>query len=425
MIETLRTWRLLRSLRRGARGSRDSHAGLQARLLRAAIRHAHERVPLYRRMWDEAGVDPGAVRGPEDLRRLPPLSAGAAREAIERGELVARGVDPSSLPAFPTSGSSGRPLWVARGPTEQRVWRASALRIWFEHGYRWSQITAQLDPHPGPPHPLQRIGVSRTAWVSTELDVEQQVELLRRSRADVVVGTPSALRRVARSVAAAGGEIARPRVVFAHGEVLDAGSSGLIERVLGTAPVGLYGLTELGHLAWQCERREGYHVSADTCLVELIRDGRPAGPGEVGAVIVTDLRGRTNPLVRYETGDLAVAGAGPCACGRTLPLLRSVEGRARDAVRLPDGRLVTTRVLVDHMSGVLPPDRYQLRQEAPALFRLHVDAPGWSDAESHVRALLGEVELRPGAGLPAAAGSRDKSQPLACALTRARLEAPA
>lgn len=390
-----------------------------------AIHHAYERVPFYRRRWDEAGLDPHRVRGPEDLEHIPILSAETAREALEHGELMARDLDAARAPAFPTSGSSGRPLWVPRGPTEQRLWRAVALRTWFEHGYRWPHVTANLDPNPGPPHPLQRLGLSRTEWVSTELALEQQVERLRQARADVLVGTPTVLRRVVRAVAEAGVEVAPPRLVFSHGEVLDAGTSTLVERVLGTVPVGLYGLTELGYLAWQCERRQAYHLNADTCFVELIRDGRPTRPGEVGMVVVTDLRGRGVPLVRYVTGDLAIAGEGPCRCGRTLPLLRSIEGRARDAVSLPDGRLVTTREVVDHMADVLPPDRYRLRQERKALFRLHLDAPVENAVVSHLLRLLGDVEVHPVVGLPSTAASRDKSHPLASGLTGAPLRTPA
>ncbi|MEA2374127.1 MAG: hypothetical protein QOD53_590 [Thermoleophilaceae bacterium] len=402
--------------------SPDARAARQAALLRAAVRHAYERVPFYRRLWDEGGFDPDRVRGPEDLERMPVLPARLARAGIRRGELLARDADAGRMPSFPTSGSGGQRLQVPRGAAEQRLWRAGGLRIWLEHGYRPWHATVQLDPHPKPPHPLQRLGLARTEWISTELPVEQQVAQLARARAGVVAGTPTALRRVARAIDESGDEVTRPRIVFCQGEVLDPWTSALIRRVLGTAPVGVYGLTELGYVAWQCERRDGYHVNADTCVVEVVRDGRPAGAGEVGTVLVTDLRGRTAPLLRYETGDLAVAARAPCPCGRTLPLLRSVEGRARDAVALRDGRLVTTRGLLDHMDVALAPDRYALVRHGGGL-RLHLEAPAEAGAVERLRGLLGKVELDVVAGVPRAA-SRDKSQPLRAAVTAAPPGAP-
>ena len=239
-----------------------------------------------------------------------------------------------------------------------------------------------------------------------------------RARAQVVAGTPRALRRVARALEESERRVARPRAVVCQGEVLDGATSALLRRALGTAPIGLYGLTEVGYVAWQCERRDNYHLCADTCVVEVVRNGRPALPGELGAVLVTDLRGRIAPLVRYETGDLAVAGDSLCGCGRTLPLLRSVEGRARDAVTLADGALLTTRALLDHMDGVLAPDDYRVFQEADGSFRLQLAALERNGAADHLRRLLGPVELRVVAGLPDA-GSGNKWHPLGSAVTAA------
>ena len=127
---------------------------------------------------------------------------------------------------------------------------------------------------------------------------------------------------------------------------------------------------------------------------------------------MTDLRGRTAPLIRYDTGDLAVVATAPCPCGRSLPTLASIEGRGRDAIRTSDGRLVTPRALVDHLSAVLAPDRYRVEADGAGSVRLHVAAG--VDAEPvarRLRELLGtspavEPGLTPGPGEPM------KSQPV-------------
>ena len=58
----------------------------------------------------------------------------------------------------------------------------------------------------------------------------------------------------------------------------------------------------------------------ESYIVELLADGRPARPGEIGEVVITDLNNFSVPLIRYRIGDLAVAvdGSEPCACGRHL-----------------------------------------------------------------------------------------------------------
>jgi phenylacetate-CoA ligase len=75
-------------------------------------------------------------------------------------------------------------------------------------------------------------------------------------------------------------------------------------------------------------------VSTENGVVELIeRDG--------GSEIVAS--GLTNfgmPLLRYRTGDLAVAGTEPTRCGRGLPVLAQLIGRIDDVVRTPEGSVV-------------------------------------------------------------------------------------
>ena len=94
-------------------------------------------------------------------------------------------------------------------------------------------------------------------------------------------------------------------------------------------------------IASECEAHDGLHTSMETMIVELVvREAggvRAARPGETGEVVVTDLHNLACPLVRYVTGDLAVAHEpGRCACGRGLLKIGPVEGRVAET--LHDGR---------------------------------------------------------------------------------------
>jgi phenylacetate-coenzyme A ligase PaaK-like adenylate-forming protein len=382
---------------------------LQDHLFRAAIIHAYSNVPFYRRVWDEAGVDVQAMRGIQDLDRIPIITAPMVREAAKLGELLAQGVDLSSCTYLETSGSSGAALRIWKRPLEERVRRAVGLRIWFEHGFRWRHNTAQFQIKPGPSHLLQRFGISRKTWISTARSIEEQLAQLVEAKADVVVGTATALRRIARASEAAQVTLKRPRVVFCAGELVDAETRQLVMRVFSREPVGLYGQTEVGYIAWQCEQRGSFHVNADTHFVEVLRDGIPAHPGELGTIVVTDLRARTMPLLRYNTADLAMAASGGCSCGRHLPLLGSIEGRKRASILLRDGRLLTTRMILDHLAGTLRLGEYRLYQESLRKFRLEMTChaldghPGLENMDPdsqahltvlrHLRKLLGEVDL--------------------------------
>jgi hypothetical protein len=81
--------------------------------------------------------------------------------------------------------------------------------------------------------------------------------------------------------------------------VLDLSECVLMDSTFGLRTCDILGTIELGDIAWQCDRREGYHVSADAVIVEYLRDGRPVGPGEEGRIVCTSLYGYTMPLIRY------------------------------------------------------------------------------------------------------------------------------
>lgn len=390
MIEAARTWLLLRDLRRSVRASPETQRERQGRRLAAAVAHAYRHVPFYRRLWSDAGVCPDDIRGVGDLPWLPVVGADDVRAAMQSGELLAR-TAPPGLPRFPTTGSSGEPLLVPRGNEEARRWRAGGLHLMFEHGARWSDPTLHFESQPGQRQFLQWLGVAPSAWIAPTAPVEDHVELLRRTNATMVFGTPTVLRRVCRELG--GCEPGRATQSFCQGEILDGDSRETIRAALGADPISVYGTTEAGYIAWQCERRGTLHVNTEMVVVETLCDGRAAAPGELGRVVVTDLIGRAMPLLRCDTGDLTRVPTAPCACARTLPTIGAIEGRARQVIAL-DGRVVTTSALLEHMRGTVGVGDYQLRQDREASFTLSLASGVDADAaRARLRGLLGDVEV--------------------------------
>ena len=167
--------------------------------------------------------------------------------------------------------------WRCRAaPSSSGCWRAVALRSWFEHGYRWRDTDRPPRPRrrPRPPAPAAR-RLAHRVDLAASCPWSSSCERLAAARAAFVVGTPTVLRRLALAAEATGARLS-PRGSSSPGRgARRRAPRGLIERVLGTPPVEVYGLTEVGYVAWQCERREGLHVNADTCSSRCSR--RPAG----------------------------------------------------------------------------------------------------------------------------------------------------
>jgi len=179
---------------------------------------------------------------------------------------------------------------------------------------------------------------------------------------------------------------------------------------LYTLPRGLKAILDQfgqgGEMKWEvvaaaseCEAGR-LHLWPEAGVVEVLADGRPAGEGEPGELVCTGLLNKEMPLVRYRVGDRgarAVTNGKPCACGRTLPVLASVEGRIDDLVYTPDGRRVGC---IDTIYDArLPVREAQIVQEALDRVRVrYVPAPGFT-AEAGgsitraVRDRMGAVEV--------------------------------
>lgn len=374
VADGLATWRLLRSMRRASRRPLTTLRTAQDARLRALVRHAYEKVPLYRALWDEAGFHPDAVRGVRDLARIPPLPKERLKAARPE-EVVARGVDPTRCATVATSGSTGRPLRIHLGPAEVRWQRATAWRILFEHGYRWTDRTLEIRKTVGSSFRVQRLGVAAKEWLSLLDPPASWARRLVAGRHEVVVAGAGTLAALAEALEDLGAAPPHPRIVISDSETLSPPVRRRIARALGTEPVDVYGLVELSNFAWECERRDGLHVSADTHLVEV-----DAAPGMPGPLVVTDLGMWTSPMLRYQTGDFAEWTTTPCPCGRSFPRLARIHGRAVDSVRLADGRRLFWPVFHEVLGALHDLEQWRIVQETPAGLRLELVAPEADEA---------------------------------------------
>jgi phenylacetate-CoA ligase len=194
------------------------------------------------------------------------------------------------------------------------------------------------------------------AYCSTRSDAElgNVVDTIRRKRPEFVIGFTQAIVDLARFIVERGLRDWDDITVLPGAERLYPGDRRLLQEAFGRAVFETYGCREFMMLATECEAHDGLHLSDENLVVELLVRAdigglRPARPGEVGEVVVTDLHNYGMPFIRYPTGDRAVAASGEaCSCGRSLGRLGAVEGRVAetltDSVGTPVDGIIFPRI---------------------------------------------------------------------------------
>ena len=121
--------------------------------------------------------------------------------------------------------------------------------------------------------------------------------------------------------------------IFPFGQTLTPQLRAMIGEGFNAQIFNLYGTLEGMWLGIECEQHDGLHVPLGRTIVQIAKINQPdlpAGPGEVGEVIITSLARWTTPIIRYRMGDVASLDFAACACGRHTPRIKSLEGRVQD-----------------------------------------------------------------------------------------------
>ncbi|MDX6513216.1 MAG: hypothetical protein QOE36_2720, partial [Gaiellaceae bacterium] len=170
----------------------------------------------------------------------------------------------------------------------------------------------------------------------------------------LIWGVSNALYAVALALLAEGRTV-RARACWSGGNHLHPHYRRALEEAFQCPVYERYATIETGLVAHECTEGRSLHVPAEGVLAEIVRpDGSPATPGELGDVLVTSLRNRATPLIRYRVGDRAIAPASPqCSCERVLPVFGTVAGRAPDFLRTRSGELLSPPQVVEALAPAM------------------------------------------------------------------------
>jgi phenylacetate-CoA ligase len=373
-------------------------AAQQRRQLAVLARHLAANSEWFGERLRSAGLVPNDLAAPGGLARLPPLRRRDIQLAGER--FFCREIPARHQPTVTvrTSGSTGEPVTLRRTAVNKLFWTAFTFRDHLWHGRdfakRISSVRARIDePTLGanwgvPLSLFFRSGPSQ--YLPAAVETKQLYTWLAGFRPGTLLTHPSTLDLLARYCQANDVRLKGLAHIWTTGETLPPETRALSKTVFGIAPADLYSSEEVGVIAIQCPETGLYHVMAESLIVEVLDEsGRPCRDGEIGRVVVTDLHNFATPLLRYDLGDVAEA-AGQCSCGRGLPTLRRVLGRARNLMVMPNGERVWPHLGTQRFREIAAILQYQfIQHDREAIEARFVAAtPLTQDQEERMRKLL-------------------------------------
>ena len=246
-----------------------------------------------------------------------------------------------------TGGSTGQPVTIRKSRESTAQEQAANWR-----GFRWAGIDIghRQGRFWGVPHSAKdRLRARVIDWIANRRrcsafsfsrdDMDGFTHAMNRFRPHYLYGYVSMLSEYARFLLQSNSCLDFPlQAVITTSEVLSQTDRELLESTFQTRVFNEYGCGEFGTIAHECEQG-AMHLNSENLYVEVFSGSDPCGPDVVGELVVTDLNNRCMPLIRYRLGDYGALSSKPCPCGRSLPVIERLFGRAYDIVYNRQGQM--------------------------------------------------------------------------------------
>ncbi len=385
----------------------DDWVAYQEARLRQLLLHAYQHVPYYHARFVDLNIDDHDLQvfTAADLQKLPVLTKEILR--VRQGDFLSD--DLREKPAtYKTSGTTGTPLairFTREGDHLAQAAYEARVRNWTGVDYRMSRgmIGGRLVvPKANAKPPFWRYNIfERQLYMSafhiSPTNAPDYARALNHYQPDYLVGYASSHFFLARMLDEQGISMYQPQAVLTSSEKLTDEMRAMIQKVYRCEVYDAYSGVEVCCQASECEHHR-MHISPDVGIIELLdEDDQPVRPGVQGRIVATGLLNFAQPLIRYDTGDIAILSEKSCPCGRQMPVIEELVGRIEDTVITKDGR-VTVR-FHGIFIGLDNVKEGQVVQEDYDRFRVRlVVKPEFGDAEKKIiydrfEQRLGEIDL--------------------------------
>lgn len=311
--------------------------------LREVVNYCYVNVPYYRNILKDLFQQDFDF---SDFANLPPLRKDQIKDNVS-ALIPNKFKTPEArytLGKFTTSGSTGTPMIVYRTIHNVLFTQALSLRyhLWQQRDLSLTNaniVTTKEDP----PEKVASWAANLKTGDGYIIDISSNSRDIFDRLLDIqphyIQTHPSTLKRLIDISLERGEKLTHLKEVRTFGELVEPLIQKKCIEHWQVAMADNYSCEEMGSMAFQCKGKSHYHVQIENVLIEIVdQDGKPCKSGEIGRVLVTQLKNLGMPLLKYELGDMARWSlTGNCDCGRNHPIIESIEGRIRNLVKLPSG----------------------------------------------------------------------------------------
>lgn len=318
--------------------SRDERTAEQSQRLKETVNRVYHNVAFYRKKMQELGLEPGDIKGIEDIHKLPFTTKNDLREnypfglfAVPKSEIVR---------VHASSGTTGKPIVVGYTRKDIDLFSEVVARAYCCAGatkddivqiaYGYGLFTGGLGMHYG----AEKLGAAVVPISGG--NTEKQLALMQDFGSTILACTPSYAAFLSEAIEEAGinkNQLQLKAGIFGA-EPWSNEMRAKIEEGLGITAYDIYGLSEIigPGVSCSCHVQDGLHVAEDHFYPEILDPEtlKAVTPGITGELVFTTITKEGMPLLRYRTRDLASLNYDTCACGRTNVRMSKIQGRSDD-----------------------------------------------------------------------------------------------
>lgn len=350
----------------------------QLQKLKMVIHYAYEKTGYYRRMFDEYGWKPKDFQNFHDIRRIPILT----KDILQKNLNDLRAIPIHNCTAVTTGGTTGIPTKLfldVRGADAIRL--AFVWHSFHEGGYYFGDKIAILRGKVignGDIFKDQKYGVLYCSSMNmSEKNMKQYLYQIQKFGAKHIRAYPSAATLLAKYIKDTGicfNEDGKIKTLFTSSETLTMDMRRLIEEVMHVKVIDLYGNCEQIGMIGQCMKGHYHEYMCHSYLEYLDDEDTPIKTGR-GRIIGTGFINSAMPLIRYETGDIALLGKNNIErCMNSQRTICGLVGRHREDEFLigKDGNQVNFVAINTHADIFDHIYRFQFIQEEKGRVKINV-----------------------------------------------------